>query len=169
MAKKRIKRAYKRSKLGNGAESGAYKKRRSSWVGRFGTFLLIVVVVVVAYQQYCISQMRNGMYGITSKVHVEEIGGKPASSERGRNSDLVTSLAQAERHTRIAKELIREKKTAQAQAELDKALRNLKSAHGVSSDIVGSAAQFLGKTKDNAVSVFQKAWKDISEEAKNKK
>ena len=52
----------------------------------------------------------------------------------------------------------------QARAKLDKSLHKLNSANGISKDIVGSAAQFLGKAKDNAVNVFQKAYKDMSGE-----
>jgi hypothetical protein len=52
---------------------------------------------------------------------------------------------------------------------LDRALRSLQSANTVSEDIVGDAAQFMGKARENAVKVFRKAWQDIAAEAKPKK
>ncbi len=123
-------------------------------------FLVILLLGVVAYDQWQIWQLRSEVESIASKVHA----GKNAKAAAGKQSDLVTNLAEAEKYTRQAKELLAGKQVSQAQAKLDKAMHKIKSANGVSKDIVGDTAQFLGKAKDNAVSVFQKAWKDISEE-----
>ena len=129
-------------------------------MGCFG-MLVLILLAVVAYDQWKIEQLRQEVAAIASKVHATK-----TSKAAGRQSDLMTVLAEAEKYTRQAKELMASKRVGEAQAKLDKALRKLKSANGVSKDIVGDAAQYLGKAKDNAVRVFQKAWKDISEEPK---
>jgi len=134
---------------------------------KIGCFLLVLVLAVLAWDQWRIEQMRNEVRAISERVHVGAKAPQAKASSGG--SDLVTSLAQIEKHARRAKELMKQKKTAAAQAELDKLLASLKSANTVSTDIAGDAAEFLGKARDNAVDVFQKAWKDISEEAKPKK
>lgn len=133
-------------------------------MGCFG-MLVLILLAVVAYDQWRIEQLRQEVAAIASKVHATK-GSKAAA---GQKSDLVTSLAEAEKYTRQAKELMSSKRVGEAQAKLDKALRKLKSANGVSKDIVGDTAQYLGAAKDNAVKVFQKAWKDISEEPKESK
>ena len=134
-------------------------------MARIGCLVFILVVLVVGYDQYRITQVKNEMETLASKVHVENSGkkGQPA------NADLVTALAKAERYTKHARQLLDKHKTAQAEKELDNALASLKSANHVSSDMVGDTAQYLGKARDNAVRVFQKAWTDISREAKPKK
>ena len=125
--------------------------------------LIIVLLAVIVYDQWRIEQLRGEVAAIASKVHATK-----ASKTVGQQSDLMTTIAEAEKYTRQAKELMSSKRVAQAQAKLDKALRKLRSAKGVSKDIVGHTAQFLGKAKDNAVRAFQQAWKDISEEPSQK-
>lgn len=124
----------------------------------------MIVLLVIGYDQWRIEQLRQEVRAISAKVHVEskDSGGKSGS-------DLVTALAEAERHAKNAKDLIAKKKPGQAQAELDKALKRLQSANSVSKDIVGDAAEFLGNARDRTVRTFQKAWNDISEEAKTQK
>lgn len=131
-------------------------------MGRLGCLIIIVIALVVGFDQFRIEQMRNEVRAISGKVHIGG-GGK------GGSTDLVTTLAEAERHAKTAKELIRKHKDAEASAEIDRALKSLKSANTVSQDIVGDVAETLGKARDNAVRVFQKAWNDISEEARPKK
>ena len=121
--------------------------------------LVILLLGIVIYDQWQIRQLRSEVATIATKVHADK---KPKGTAD--QYDLVTSLAEAEKYTRQAKELLAGKQVGQAQAKLDKAMHKLKSANGVSEDIVGDTAQFLGKAKDNAVDVFQKAWNDISEE-----
>ncbi|MCX8052378.1 MAG: hypothetical protein N3B12_01090 [Armatimonadetes bacterium] len=131
-------------------------------MARVGCLLAVVVLLVVAWDQFRIEQMRKEIARISGKVHVQNKKGKA-------NSDLVTALANTERHTRRARELIRKKRTAEAMAELDRALESLKSANAVSTDIVGDTADFLGTARDRAVKIFQDTWKEISEQAKPKK
>lgn len=128
--------------------------------------MLALVVLLFAWDQWRIEQMRRELRAISSKVHVQQ---SPKQAADGEKPDLVTSLAQAEKHTARAKELIRKKRAAEAQVELDRALRSLRAASNVSEDIVGDAAGYLGKQRDRAVKIFQKAWQDISKEAKPKK
>lgn len=128
--------------------------------------VLLAVAALVAYDQYRIEQMRQEVLAISGKVY--GTGPAKAKGKNGEQRDLVTALAEAERYTKKAQELIDQKRAKEAQAQLDKALARLKSANGVSKDIVGDTAQYLGKTRDNAIKVFQKAWNDISEEAKPK-
>ncbi len=132
---------------------------------RAGCLLFVVVLLIIAWDQYRIEMMRRQVEQISSKIQ----GGKKTDGGKGGLSGLVTPMAQTERHVRRAKELLASKKTAEAQAELDKALKSLKSANTVSRDIVGDAAEAFGKTRDKAVKVFQDTWKEISEEAKPKK
>lgn len=134
---------------------------------RMGCLLPLIVLIVLAlvYNQWRFGQLRDEVSRISGKVHIA--GGNKKSGEG--KSDLVTALANAERHTKRARELIRKKRTTEAQRELDLALKSLESASTVSQDIVGDAAQFLGKAREHAVKVFHKAWTDISEEAKPKK
>lgn len=134
-------------------------------MGRLGCFAIVLVLLVVGYDQYRIEQMRSEVSAMSSKLHVAT----QSKSAKNKKPDLVTTVAEAERHTRKAKELLREKKTAAAQVELDKALKSFKSANSVSQDMAGDAAEFMGKARDNAVKMFQKAWTDISEEAKQPK
>jgi hypothetical protein len=133
-------------------------------MGRLGCLVALLILLLVAWDQYRIEQMRKEIGNISSKLHVQD---NKTSKQTG--SDLVTALAKAERHTRRAKELLKNKKTAQAQAELDKALAYLQSANKVSTDIAGDAAKFLGQARDRAMKVFQDTWKEISEQAKPKK
>jgi len=130
-------------------------------MARAGCLLAIIVLLVIGWDQYRIEQMRREIGNISGKLHVQ--------NKKGAGTDLVTALAETERHARRAKELLRKKKIAQAQAELDKALASLKSANAVSTDIVGDAADFLGTARDRAIRVFQDTWKEISEQAKPKK
>lgn len=133
-------------------------------MGRMGCFFLIVIALIVGYDQYRIIQLQNEVRAISGKVHTD--GEK---KKAGGGSDLVTSLAQAETHAKNAKDLLAKKKPAEAQVELDKVLASLKSANTVSEDIAGDVAEALGKARDNTIKVFQDTWKEISEEAKTKK
>lgn len=133
---------------------------------RLGCIVLALVVLLFAWDQWRIEQMRREVQAISGRVHGQQ---QPSKAKNGGDADLVTSLAQVEKHTKRAKELIRKKRTAEAQAELELALKSLKSANTVSKDIVGDAAEFVGNARDRAVQVFQKAWQDISKEAKPKK
>jgi len=119
----------------------------------------MVLLAVIAYDQWRIEQLRADVAAIASKVH----SGKPASAAQ---PDLMTALAEAQKYTRRAYESLRGRNAdvAEARKNLDKAASRLDSARNVSKDIVDTAAQFLGKAKDNAVTVFQKAYKDMSEE-----
>jgi len=135
-------------------------------MGRLGCLVLIIVVLVVGYDQWRITQMRNEISAISAKVGVSAEDDAEETSDK---PNLVTALAKAEQHAKNAKDLLEEKKTAEAQEELEKALESLQSANTVSKDIVGGSAEFLGQAKENAVKMFQKAWSDISEEAKPKK
>lgn len=130
---------------------------------RTGCLLFIIVLLVIGYDQWRIEQLRSEVRAISAKVHVQN------KDKNSSSNDLVTALAQAQRYATNAKELIAKKKPQQAQAELDKALNRLKSANNVSKDIVGDTAQFLGNARDRTVRTFQKAWNDISEEAKMEK
>ncbi len=134
-------------------------------MARMGCLFLFIVIVagIVGYDQYRITQMQNEVRAISGKVHIT----KPKKS--GGAKDLVTMLAEAQRHAKNAKALIKKNKTLQAQAELDKALANLESANGVSQDIVGDVADVLGNARDKTIKVFKKAWKDVSEEAETPK
>jgi len=131
-------------------------------MGCFG-MLVVILLAVIVYDQWMIEQLRGEVAAIASKVHATK-----ASKAAGQQLDLMTTIAEAEKYTRQAKELMSSKRVAQAQAKLDNALRKLNSANRVSKDIVGHTAQFLGKAKDNAVRAFQQAWKDISEEPSQK-
>ena len=130
-------------------------------MGCFG-ILIIILLAVVAYDQYKIEQLRGEVAAIANKVHA----GKAAKAAG--QSDLVTALAQAEKYTRQARQYLTSDNVAQAKDKLDKAMSKLNSANGISKDIVGDSAQFLGKAKDNAVDVFQKAWNDMSGEPSQK-
>lgn len=131
-------------------------------MARLGCLLAIIVLLVVAWDQYRIEQMRREIGSISSKLHIRDKKGTD-------KTDLVTALAQTERHARRAKELLRKKRIAQAQVEIDRVLAGLKSANAVSTDIFGDTADFLGAARDRAVKVFQETWKEISEQAKSKK
>jgi hypothetical protein len=133
-------------------------------MGRLGCLVAIIVLLVIGWDQWRIEQMRREIGNISGKLHVQDRNGA-----REGGSDLVTALAQTERHARRARELLRKKRTSEAQAEIEKALASLKSANSVSTDIAGDAAEFMGAARDRAVKVFQSAWKDISEQAKPKK
>jgi cell division septum initiation protein DivIVA len=133
---------------------------------RVGCLGLVIVLVVLGFalQQRNIDQLRKEVKSISGKVQVQN-----GKVNAGGGSDLVTALARAESHTKRARELLKNHRTAEAQAELDKALTSLNSAHNVSKDIVGQAAEVFGKARKNAEDVFRKAWQDISEEATSKK
>lgn len=133
-------------------------------MNRLGCLLAAIILLVVAWDQYRIEQMRRDISNISTKIQSRQ-----ASQKNESKSDLVTSLAKAERHIRRAKELLRQKKLTKAQAELDAALAYLESANKVSTDIVGDAAKFLGEARDRAMKVFQGTWREISEQTKPKK
>lgn len=121
--------------------------------------LIILLLAVIVYDQWRIEQLRADVAAIASKVHA----GKPSSAAQ---PDLATTLAEAQKYVRQAYDSLNGKNAdvARARQNLDRAASRLDSARGVSKDIVDAAAQFLGKAKDNAVTVFQKAYKDMSEE-----
>lgn len=133
-------------------------------MNRLGCLLAAVILLLVAWDQYRIEQMRRDISNISTKIQNRRDSQKNEST-----SDLVTSLAKAERHIRRAKELLIQKKLSKAQVELDAALAYLDSANKVSTDIVGDAAKFLGEARDRAVKVFQETWREISEQTKPKK
>jgi len=128
-------------------------------------FMLILMALIVGYDQWRIEQLRSEVAAISGKIHV----GNDTKSVPEKQPDLMTSLAQIERHVKNSQDLLKKKNVAAAQAELNEAQKKINSAYGVSKDIVGDTAQFLGKARDNAVKVFQKAWTDISEDSKAKK
>ena len=134
-------------------------------MARLGCFFLFVIIIagIVGYDQWRINQLQTEVRAISGKVHVAQ----PRKS--GKPNDLVSTVANAEFHTRKAKELIKKKKLVQAQAELDQALASLNSANSVSQDIVGDVADVLGEARNTTIKVFQKAWKDVSEESKTPK
>jgi hypothetical protein len=134
---------------------------------RLGCLGLVILLLVAgfAYDRWSIDQLRKEVQSISGKVQVQN--GK--ESVKGGNPDLVTALAKAESHTKRARELLKSNHVKEAQAELDRALVSLNSAHNVSRDIVGEAAEMFGKARKNAEDVFKKAWKDISKEATSKK
>ena len=129
---------------------------------RLGCLIIIIVLGIIGYDQIRLEQVRNEVRAISGKLH---FGGKAKVG----STDLVTALAAAERHAKNAKLLIRKHKDAEAQAEIDSVLKSLRSANTVSSDIVGDAAEAVGNARDKVVRVFQKAWNDVSEEARPKK
>lgn len=134
---------------------------------RFGCLgmLIVLLVVVTAYNWYATVQLRNSVRAISAKVH-----GTDSKSGAGKGSkDLVTVLAGAENHTRRARKYISENRPAQARAELDKALAELESARDLSTGIAGDVGEFLGNAREKTEAVVRKAWKDISEEVKSKK
>ncbi len=110
--------------------------------------------------------MRNDLGALAQKLHLDI-----TDKKKTEKTDLVTPLANAEKHTKRAKELLKQKKYNELQAELDKILKNLDDANNVSTDISGDVAVYLGKARDSVIASFKKAWSDISEEAKpaNKK
>ena len=125
-----------------------------------GCLALLVVIAVVAYQQYSITQMRKEVGGISAKLGM----GEETAAE---GSNLVTSLAEAQKHAKEARRLIDKKNYSGAREELDEVLTKLDSANTVSKDVTGEMADFLGKARDKATAVFEKAWNDISEETKS--
>lgn len=133
---------------------------------RMGCLTVILVLAIVCLDQYRIEQMRSQVNAISYKLHMAQ---SQTRMTRNASSDLVFSVSEAKKHTKRAKELLKEKKNAAAEAELDKAMNCYKSADDNTKNLVGNAASFMGKAKDNAVKVFKKAWTDISDEANAKK
>jgi len=131
-----------------------------------GCLGVVLVLLILGYQQWRIEQLRQEIRDISGKVHVES-GAK--GKDKSGDPDLVTALAESERHTKNAKEYISKKKLDQAQAELNKALKKLESANTVSKDIAGDISDVLGQAGERTKRAFQKAWNDISEEAKTSK
>lgn len=127
--------------------------------------VLAAVALLFGYNQWRIEQMRGEVRAIAAKLNAAE---KKGASSQKTAPDLVTPLAEAEKHVRRARELLQKGREREASAELEAALAKLKSANEVSRDIVGDAADFLGRARDNAVSVFQKTWDEISKEASKK-
>lgn len=125
--------------------------------------VIILLLAVIVYEQWRIEQLRADVAAIASKIHAA----KPSSATQ---PDLMTALAEAQKYTRRAYESLKGRNVnlAEARENLDKAASRLNSAQNASEDIVDTAARFLGKAKDNAVSVFKKAYKDMSEEPTQK-
>gem|GEM_PF-886809 len=128
----------------------------------FVLLLLLALVAYMGYNQWKMDKMRRDLEAITSRVH------RTGPNSSGQ-SDLVTPLAKAELHTRKAKDMIKKNRPAEAQKELDYALKNLEQANGVSRDIVGEGARYIGKAREKAISLFQETWKEISEDPGKKK
>lgn len=132
---------------------------------RLGCFGMIIVLLlaVIAYDQWKIYQLKNQMASIASKVHAGK-GSKTAA----KNSDLASTLAQAQAYTQQAQNFLKSKNVVQAQEELKKAKAKLDSADLFSKNIYANSAQFLGKARVRTEKVFKEAWKDISAEPKPK-
>ena len=75
-------------------------------MARMGCALLILVAVIVGYDQYRITQLQNEVRAISGKVHA----GGPGKGEEGGGTDLVSALASAERHVMNAKELLKRRR-----------------------------------------------------------
>ncbi len=129
------------------------KMRRIGCLG----IIIILLLAVILYDQWRIEQLRADVAAIAEKVHAGD-----AVKGTSAQTDLVTMLAEAQKYMRKAQASLGSNQAARK--NLDKAAGKLDSAKDVSKDIVGDTAQFLGKAKDNAVTVFQKAYKDMSEE-----
>lgn len=130
-----------------------------------GILVIIAVLGGLVYSQAQIQQMRTQMNAISDKLHLSA----SAKSAKSGGTDLASALGNAENHTKRAKELLRKNKNKEAQIELDKALKSLKSANNVSNDIVGDVAGSLGVAKERLIAAFQDAQKAISEQAQPKK
>ena len=130
---------------------------------RLGCFGMIIVLLlaVIAYDQWKINQLSLQMAAIATKVHA----GKQAKAAPPK-ADLATTLAEAQKYTRQAQDFLKSKNVVQAQAELAKAKQKLDSASSFSKNIYDNSAQFLGKAKTRTEKVFKEAWKDISEKPK---
>lgn len=129
---------------------------------------VVLIVALFVYDQWRIEQLKADVSAIAAKVHVqtEKKDNNKKIDKSNNNKDLVTALANAEMHTKRAKELLEKNRKAEANAELDKALKSLDSANNVSRDIAGDAAEYLGKARNRAEELFRSAWHDISAETK---
>lgn len=132
---------------------------------RLGCFGMIIVLLlaVIAYDQWKIYQLKNQMASIATKVHAAKGSKAPA-----KNTDLASTLAQAQAYTKQAQKFLSNKNVVQAQQELKKAKQKLDSASSVSKNIYENSTEFLGKARVRTEKVFKEAWKDISSEQKPK-
>lgn len=132
---------------------------------RLGCFGMIIVLLlaVIAYDQWRISQLEAKIGSIATKVHA----GK-GSQAAAKNSDLASTLAQAQAYTQQAQNFLKSKNVVQAEEQLKKAKAKLESADSFSKNIYANSAEFLGKARVRTEKVFKKAWKDISSEPKPK-
>lgn len=133
---------------------------------RLGCFGMIVIVLaaVIAYQYWKIGQLSSQLASIATKVHSGKAA-EPASQQ----PDLMSALAQAQSYTRRAQDYLKSRNFAQAEADLKKAKQKLDAASTFSKSIYDSSAEFLSKAETRTVKVFNKAWKDISEESPKSK
>jgi hypothetical protein len=132
---------------------------------RLGCFGIIIVLLlaVIAYDQWRISQLESKIASIATKVHASK-GSKPAAQ----NSDLASALAQAQAYTQQAQDFLNSKNVVKAEEQLKKAKVKLESANSFSKNIYANSAEFLGKARVRTERVFKEAWKDISAEPKPK-
>lgn len=126
-------------------------------------FVVVILLIVIGYQQWRISQLESKISAIATKVHAAK-GSKSAA----KNTDLASTLAQAQAYTQRAQEFLKSKNFAQAQEQLKKAKVKLDSANSFSKNIYENSSDFLGKAKVRTEKVFKEAWKDISAEPKKK-
>lgn len=130
---------------------------------RLGCFGMIVIVLlgVIAYQQWRISQLDAQLASAASKA-----GSGQGSKAAAKNADLAGALAEAQAYTRRAQEFLSSRNLKQAQADLDKAKQKLDAAGKFSKGIYDNSSEFLGKAKTRTADVFHKAWNDITEKPK---
>ena len=133
---------------------------------RLGCFGIIIVLLlaVIAYDQWKIYELKTQMASIASKVHAEK-GSKPAAQ----NSDLASALAQAAVYTQQAQDFLKSKNVVKAEERLKKAKVKLESANSFSKNIYANSAEFLGKARVRTEKAFKEAWKDISKESPKSK
>lgn len=123
--------------------------------------VVVVLLVVIGYQQWRIHQLESKIASISTKVQASKV-----SKAAAQNKDLAKTLAQAQAYTHKAQEFLESKNFARAQEQLKKARAKLDSANSFSKGLYGNSAQFLDKAKVRTEKVFKEAWKDISTETK---
>lgn len=131
-------------------------------MGCFGV-IIVLLLAVIAYDQWKISQLESRIASIATKIHAGK-GSKPAAQ----NSDLASTLAQAQAYTQKAQEFLKSKNVAKAEEQLKKAKVKLDSANSFSKNIYENSADFLGRARVRTERVFKEAWKDISAQPKPK-
>ena len=125
---------------------------------------LLIIGAIVIYDQVRISSMRKELNQVTYQLHLEK--SKKTNKAASTPSKQVNEIKS---HLERAKRLIKLKRSAEAQKEIQIAIDKMNSVEFKAQEYLDSADKYWKKTKSGAIEALKGAIKDIATESPKEK